>query len=311
MTTIRVIDFETTGTEPPEAEVCEVGVCDLHLEEKRVDPPISWLCSVKSMPPECRAVHHISQEECASENPFSQGAAEGMMTENEPSAIAAHNADFETKFFEPTLPVICTYKAALRVWPEAPAHSNGVLRYWLQDQGLITLDHELTMPTHRAGPDAYVTAHILLALFDAGHTGREMVGWSREPALLPTCPIGKFRGKPWAEVEQGFLDWMLRQEDMEHHLKWNAERELARRQEGDGEAFDPATVSERIKDRLRACLTKQQVEQVWNEEVDTARQVYKADSALGTQINNLREQRANELTDDPAMQAPRADKEDA
>jgi exodeoxyribonuclease X len=90
----------------------------------------------------------------------------------------------------------------------------------------------MTQPAHRAGPDAYVTAHILLALFDAGATGRDMIAWTKEPKLLPTCPIGKFRGKPWPEVEGGFLGWMMRQPDMDPDLKWNADREIARRQQG-------------------------------------------------------------------------------
>lgn len=225
MTIIRVIDFETTGVEPPEAEVCEVGVCDLSLNARTIGKPHSWLCSVSKMPPEVRAVHHISLAECSGCDPFDP---ETMVYENL-SAVAAHNAEFETKFFKPTLPVICTYKAALRVWPEAPSHSNGALRYWLEDQGKIAPEHALTQPAHRAGPDAYVTAHILLALFNTGATGRDMIAWTKEPRLLPTCPIGKFRGKPWAEVEDGFLGWMLRQPTMEDDLKWNAQREIARR----------------------------------------------------------------------------------
>ena len=228
MTMIRVIDFETTGLEPP-AEVCEVGTCDLDLESKTVGAAISWLCGVKEMPPDVRAVHHISLVECSGLSPFEQSTADAFMDEGSPSAIAAHNADFELKFFTPNLPVICTYKSALRVWPAAPGHSNGVLRYWLQDQGLIAPDHVMTQPAHRAGPDAFVTAHILLALFNAGRTGREMVAWTKEPSLLPTCPLGKFRGKLWADVDAGFLDWMLRQPTMEADLKWNAERELTRR----------------------------------------------------------------------------------
>lgn len=231
MTLIRVIDFETTGTEPP-AQVCEVGLCDLGLDAKTVAPWTSWLCGVSEMPPEVRAVHNITLAECQGERDFSQGQADGFMAESAPDALAAHNADFELQFFTPTIPVICTYKAALRVWPDAPSHSNGALRYWLEDQGLITLDHALTQPAHRAGPDAYVTAHILLALFNAGHTGREMVAWTKEPSLLPACPIGKFRGKPWSEVEAGFLDWMLHQPDMESDLKWNASREIDRRRAG-------------------------------------------------------------------------------
>lgn len=229
MTIIRVIDFETTGTEPPSAEVCEVGTCDLDLEARTVHAPRSWLCGVKSMPPEARAVHHISLAECQNEQPFEAG---DMFRNMDIQALAAHNAEFETKFFESPLPVICTYKAALRVWPDAPSHSNGALRYWLQDQGKIAPDHALTQPAHRAGPDAYVTAHILLALFNAGATGKDMVAWTKEPRLLPRCPLGKFRGQPWSEVEAGFLGWMLRQPTMEEDLKWNAQREIARRANG-------------------------------------------------------------------------------
>lgn len=230
MTIIRVIDFETTGTEPPEAEVCEVGICDLHLEAKRIGAPISWLCGVQAMPPEVRAVHHISLKECAGEPAFDQAKLWEFAEKEGVAAIAAHNAEFEVKFLTPPIPVICTYKAALRAWPDAPAHNNGALRYWLEDQGLIVPVHEMTQPAHRAGPDAYTTAHILLALFNAGHTGREMIAWTKEPRLLPTCPIGaEWRGKKWADVDAGFLRWMTNNATMEADLKWNAQRELDRR----------------------------------------------------------------------------------
>jgi exodeoxyribonuclease X len=56
-----------------------------------------------------------------------------------------------------------------------------------------------------------------------------MVAWTKEPRLLPRITIGKQRGAPWSEVETGFLQWMLRQPDMDGDLKWNAERELNRR----------------------------------------------------------------------------------
>lgn len=231
MTVLRVIDFETTGMEPP-AEVVEVGYCDLTQfpdQTWEVGEPESWLCGVASIPPETRAVHHISADEVAGLAPFDRTRL--FDAGRIPSAIVAHNYDFEAKFLgEHGLPIICTLKAALRVWPSAPAHTNSVLRYWLEDEGKLSLRHDLAMPPHRASPDAYVTAHILKALFEAGATGRDMVAWTKEPRLLPTCPIGKFRGKPWPEVEGGFLNWMLGVADMEADLKWNARRELDRRQ---------------------------------------------------------------------------------
>lgn len=231
MTVLRVIDFETTGMEPP-FEVVEVGYCDLIGDDQtwEVGLPVSWLCGVQVIPPETRAVHHISAAEVAGLPSFA--ATRSRLFEGDPvlSAIVAHNLDFEERFLgQHGALSVCTLKAALRVWPDAPAHSNGVLRYWLEDQGLLSLDHDTAMPPHRAGPDAYVTAHILKALFAAGATGAQLVAWTKEPRLLPKCPIGKFRGQPWADVEAGFLNWMLAQASMEEDLKWNARRELERR----------------------------------------------------------------------------------
>ena len=231
MTVLRVVDFETTGTEPP-AEVCEVGICDLtQLADGswEVGEPDSWLCGVASIPPEVRAIHHITMDDVNGAAPFDRKRLfDGSPI---PAALVAHNLAFEAQFIgEHGLPAVCTYKAALRVWPDAPSHSNGALRYWLEDQGLITgLDPKLAQPSHRAGPDAYVTAHILRALLGLA-TGRDMVAWTREPAALPRCPIGKERGKKWADVDAGFLRWMTQQASMEADLKWNAQRELDRRE---------------------------------------------------------------------------------
>lgn len=229
---IRCIDFENTDLEPP-AEVIEVGYCDLIQHEGgwAVQKPVSWLCgSDQPMSPGARAAHHISPAEIAGLPPYvaadmwERGKVEGV------SAVAAHNAAHEAKFWgEPALPVICTMKAAVRVWPEAPAFGNGPLRYWLEDQGLTSPDHALTMPSHRAGPDAYVTACTLAALL-ARVTAKEMVGWQREPCAWPTCPIGDpWRGKPWPEVDGGFLRWIVGKQGMDADHVWNARRELERR----------------------------------------------------------------------------------
>lgn len=232
MPRIRIFDFETTGMEPEQgAQVCEQGWCDLVNEGAgwTVDASGSRLCRVDSMPPEVRAVHHISLAECAPYEPFNAGALWSASQAAGVMIAVAHNLDFEAKFWgTPPIPLLCTYKAALRAWPKAPGHSNGVLRYWLQEQGKIAPIAERCHPAHRAEPDAYVTAWLLLALLQT-ETAADMVRWTKEPRLLPTCPIGKFRGKPWPEVEGGFLSWMLNQPTMEEDLKWNARRELERR----------------------------------------------------------------------------------
>lgn len=230
MPIIRVYDFENTDFDPP-AGVIEVGYCDLIQSDGgwAVQKPVSWLCGTdQPMSPSARAAHHISPAELEGLAPYVAADMWGRAVEEGVSVVAAHNADHEAKFWgEARLPVICTYKAAMRVWPQAPSFSNGALRYWLEDQGATAPDHALTMPAHRAGPDAYVTAVTLAALL-SNVTAREMVGWTREPAAHPTCPIGEWRGKPWAEVDAGFLRWMVNK-PVEPDLVWNAQRELDRR----------------------------------------------------------------------------------
>lgn len=233
MTTIRVIDFETTGFAVDD-KVIELGWCDYDVETRQIGDPISELFHVDAIPPESRSIHHIRLSDIpSSAQPFDAFAAVFMPADTMAiTFFAAHNSAFECQFLGDLehRRMICTYKAALRVWPDAPSHSNGALRYWLEDEGRISLDAVKAYPTHRAGPDAYITAHLLKALFEAGATGKDMVAWTNAPAVLPRCPIGTpWRGMKWSEVDGGFLEWMANNATMDTDNKWNAQRELDRR----------------------------------------------------------------------------------
>lgn len=229
---LRVIDFETNGIEPP-AEVIEVGIADVAMEygSWMVDAgaPSSVLYACEKLRPEVRAIHHITPAELEGAPPFLPEVLVETACADNVSVLAAHNWAFEEQWLGDigNLYPLCTYKAALRVWPDAPSHSNGALRYWLEDEDLIRFDADLSQPAHRAGPDAYVTARILVALLRRASV-KQMVAWTREPALLPTCPIGEWRGKKWSEVDAGFLRWMV-SKPVEPDLVWNARRELDRR----------------------------------------------------------------------------------
>lgn len=226
MTTLRVLDFETTALKPEDGDVIEVGFSDYDVETKTISDPVSWLCGADTIPPENRAVHHIRLADLDGLEPFSEVDRERIATDA--YAIVAHNADFEISFLgDPGIPVICTYKSALRIWPDAPSHSNAALAYWLEDQGLVTLDHTKIIPTHRAGPDAYVTAHVLKALFEAGATGKDMVAWTKLPALMPRVTFGKHKGE-WKDVPGSYLAWIVGS-DMSDDVKWNARQEIERR----------------------------------------------------------------------------------
>ena len=129
----RVLDYETTGfAEDEKAEVIEIGTTDLVADDENESDDLgrSWQTFVKPtgpIPPETRAVHHITDAEVADARTF-QDLSGGIFDGLEPDDIlVAHNADFE-KHFTPASDHrwIDTYKVALVAWPDAPGHSNQV-----------------------------------------------------------------------------------------------------------------------------------------------------------------------------------------
>lgn len=234
-----VIDLETTGLEPANAYIVEwaaivirppwFGAGGSDEYGGLVKPPVP-------IPPETSAVHHIVDADVA-EAPIWMKECERLFNLLvEPGRIAvAHNAAFEQAFLIggqqmpeiPGLRWICTYKAACRVWPDAPGLSNEVLRYYL---GLGTGRQQQQAP-HSALHDARVTAEILQELLRAGTSIDDMVKWAGEPAMIPTCPLGEWRGKKWVEVDDGFLMWIVRKIGDRPDVVFCAQAELNRREQ--------------------------------------------------------------------------------
>jgi exodeoxyribonuclease X len=158
------------------------------------------------------------------------------------TALAAHRAAFEQRWCLPALtgrtPWICTYKCALRLWPEAPTHSNQGLRYFRRPEGL---DRATSLPAHRAGPDAYVTAHLLRDML-ALATLEQLLAWSAEPALLPRVPFGPHRGRSWRDLDEAALDRIIRGEaggsvDLVFSARMERERRAGGAAEGPAQPF--------------------------------------------------------------------------
>ena len=212
---IAVIDTETTG----------LGETDVVIEFAAVPEWHSFLVSPGLTPiqPEARAAHHITDDDLASAHTAEEWApvVERILTQNLP---VSHNAEFDLRMIRQTWPgiavperYICTWRCALHLWPEAPSHSNQVLRYWLNLD--VTLPPGL--PPHRALPDALVTEALLkrmMAQLNLQAPLQHLVELTQTPVVLHRCRFGAHRDKLWVDVPPDYLRWILRQPDFDHDV---------------------------------------------------------------------------------------------
>ena len=210
-----MIDLETTGQGFSDGGVVEIGWQDVAAgpEGWALRGPVGAALVDPGNPisPATAAIHHIIDEDVAGAPPWQAAAPPVLQALPGPAplALAAHRASFEQRWCRPVQPPglrwVCTYKCALRLWLDAPTHSNQGLRYWRRPAGL---DREAGLPAHRAGPDAYVTAHHLRDMLAMASLD-QLLAWSDEPALLVKVPFGPWRGRRFRDLADDALDNIL------------------------------------------------------------------------------------------------------
>lgn len=219
--TYRCIDFETTGLPVEGGEptgIMEAGWSDMRFNI--IKPPQSVLvnCGIP-VSIGARAVHHISDAMVA--DGIRPDEACRTIADGHHEYLCAHNIDHEKKYIGPGViegtdterKWICTYKTALRIWPDAPGHKLQELRYFLKLDDDDDFDPALADPPHRAPGDAYVCAHLLRRILKE-ITVEQAIRWSSGPALLWMCYLKKHKGTPWREVPKDYLDWIVNKSDI-------------------------------------------------------------------------------------------------
>jgi len=224
---IRVIDLETTGLPEDEVKaICEIGWTDVAETGQLLNHGSFLVNPGHPIPPQTRAIHHISDADVAGAVSPTQGTMSLMNGMIPGDMFAAHNIAFEQAFVGGgELPWICTLKCALHLFPDAPSHSNQSLRYWLGVDNDDGFNPDLSMPPHRAGPDTYVTAFILRRLLMIAPP-HELARLTLAPVLLKKMSFGKHRGTAFADLPTDYLRWMSGQRfdadvmhTVRHHLK--------------------------------------------------------------------------------------------
>ena len=155
---IRIFDVETTGIDPKEHRVVEIAAFDLHSDNRIERVGAHLVNPGRTIPPEASALHHLIDADTAGAQYFDWVWASYLF--DAPVYYAAHNCEFEQGYI-PTpegTQWICAQKCALRAWPDAPAHSNQALRYWIGLDRASGFDRQLAAPAHRAEPSPRCSA---------------------------------------------------------------------------------------------------------------------------------------------------------
>ena len=161
MSSLAVIDFETTGATPAQgARATEVAIC--LLENGRiVDRFASLMNAGVHIPPFIVQLTGISNAMLAEAPPSTEVMREAARFVGE-RTLVAHNAAFDRQFWRAELAhcglaaeqaFACTVLLSRRLYPEAPNHKLGTLAEWF--------DLPTSGRAHRALADAEVTAHLL------------------------------------------------------------------------------------------------------------------------------------------------------
>lgn len=229
---VTVVDVETTDIVIENAEIVELASC------KNIDGtwiPASMLFgTIKPIPPEASAIHHISNKMVVGLSLFSDEISNvyDLMFINDTEYMVAHNSDYDRKVLEHNIKKtmnrepfikfmakekwICTWrlaKALLSSDPNCTRHNLSYLRYYLD----INVDDSTT--AHRASDDTLVCGLLLEKLIHIGinngdidktkDIGQQLYDLCWRPKEVKTWPFGKYKGVNLSDIPTDYYEWAI------------------------------------------------------------------------------------------------------
>ena len=166
------------------------------------------------------AVHHILESDLENQPNFSS-----FELPTETQYIIGHNIDYDIRALEKCgvdiskIKAICTLALARLVWPDAEAHNISALIYMITKGSAKARD--MIKKAHRADMDIILTANILM--HEIHHlkiqTIEELYTASEDARIPRTINFGKHRGTAIADLPADYMQWLLRQEDLDPYLR--------------------------------------------------------------------------------------------
>ncbi|WPO66225.1 3'-5' exonuclease [Acinetobacter haemolyticus] len=175
------------------------------------------------------AVHHILESDLV-DRPFYNE----FQLPTETTYIIGHNVDYdiaaiarcgvETSHLKP----ICTLVLARHVWPDAEAHNISALIYLISKGS--DKAREMLKGAHRADADIILTANILMHIIhQLDIQNIEQLYVASEEARIPkSITFGKHKGTAIQDLPTDYVQWLLRQDDLDVYLRKALETRLVK-----------------------------------------------------------------------------------
>lgn len=238
MKNLIFLDTETTGKGP---------------DDRILEVAFRWgrfgngdqICMQRCKPPvpidlEAMATHHVTERMVSAMPPFNETIActvlEGLSKPEENSVVVAHNAVFDLEMLKReglSFPeYICTLKVARALCSDLPSHKLQYLRY--------ALDLQVEGEAHSAAGDIQVLEKLFEKLLHlAMHSNKityssldpeamldTALNWmlkiSTEPSMLLRLQFGKYKGELFETVDRGYLEWLVKQQDVDEDVMHTA-----------------------------------------------------------------------------------------
>ncbi len=224
-----VLDTETTGLDPACDKVVDISLVE--VSRNGIRPLFDTLVNPqRDIPPTASAVHHITQKHIEGKPTFEE-IWPTILHHLEGTVIVAHNAQFDRSMIpEVSQPWICSLRLARHLWPEAPGHSNQVLRYWLG----LDIDAQAA---HSAAGDTLVTANVLYQelIYFRRHVAKtdqveDLIEYASSAIPIEMMPFGKHKGSRLIDLPLDYLSWALHNlNDLDSDLRISLEQIAATR----------------------------------------------------------------------------------
>lgn len=177
----------------------------------QVDEPISYAAM---------AVHHILESDLIDQPHYTS-----FRLPEETVYIIGHNIDYDIRTIQKcgvdtsNIKAICTLALARLVWPDVEAHNISALIYMISKGSEKARD--MIKKAHRADMDIILTANILMHIvhhlqidsIDALYAASET---ARIPRVMN---FGKHRGTAIADLPNDYIQWLLRQDELDPYLR--------------------------------------------------------------------------------------------